>query len=96
MLIIYHREALREMHIAAQHYEDQSPELGDRFLDAIDDTVALLMRFPSSGRDLGDGVRCCPLRRFPFSVVYDLRPDVIVLAAIAHHRRAPGYWRDRL
>jgi hypothetical protein len=36
------------------------------------------------------------LRDFPFALVY--RPDDmgIVVFALAHHARRPGYWRGRL
>ena len=96
MLVVYHPDALREMQDAAQAYEDERPGLGDRFLNAADDTIDLLSRFPSSGRDIGDGVRYHPLKRYPYSAVYELHPDVIRVVAVAHHRRAPGYWRGRL
>jgi len=35
------------------------------------------------------------LRRFPFSVVYKVRPDQIQIVALAHSRRSPGYWSQR-
>jgi hypothetical protein len=28
-------------------------------------------------------------RRFPYSIIYRLRPDSVVIRAIAHHRRKP-------
>jgi hypothetical protein len=35
------------------------------------------------------------VRSFPFSVVYRLRPEEIVILAVAHQKRKPGYWRGR-
>ena len=34
-----------------------------------------------------------PLRRFPYSVVYEVLERTVTILAIAHHRRKPGYWR---
>ncbi len=35
------------------------------------------------------------VKRFPFQVAYRLMPDSIVIVAIAHLKRKPGYWNDR-
>jgi len=35
------------------------------------------------------------LRSFPYSAVYVLEPRLVVVA-IAHARRRPGYWEKRL
>jgi plasmid stabilization system protein ParE len=32
---------------------------------------------------------------FPYQVVYRLRPAEIVIVAIAHLKRRPGYWKNR-
>jgi len=36
------------------------------------------------------------LRRFPFGVVYGVMDDQIVVVAIMHTRRKPGYWKNRM
>ena len=33
--------------------------------------------------------------RFPYTIVYRVRDQDIVIVAIAHHSREPGYWRHR-
>jgi len=42
------------------------------------------------------GTRKYVLDRFPYSVVYRELPSVIQVLAIAHGRRRPGYWKNRL
>jgi toxin ParE1/3/4 len=42
------------------------------------------------------GVRRLLMRRFPFSVVFVAAGEGVTVLALAHHRRRPGYWRDRL
>ena len=34
--------------------------------------------------------------RFPFSVVFVAAKEEVTVLALAHHRRKPSYWRDRL
>jgi hypothetical protein len=36
------------------------------------------------------------VRRFPYGVIYRVREEVIWVVAIAHMRRRPGYWLDRV
>lgn len=33
--------------------------------------------------------------RFPYTIVYRYRDDVIVVIAVAHHSRESGYWHQR-
>jgi hypothetical protein len=35
------------------------------------------------------------VRRFPYAVVYDVLPDAVIIIAVAHQRRKPGYWIRR-
>ncbi len=41
-------------------------------------------------------VRRFLLDRFPYSVIAACLEDELVVVAIAHHSRKPGYWRKRL
>ena len=36
------------------------------------------------------------MARFPCAIIYSLLDDEILVLAVAHHRRRPFYWRDRL
>lgn len=42
------------------------------------------------------GVRRVRVRRFPYQVVYLVIDNDVVVIAIAHDRRRPGYWAERL
>ncbi|MGI9306620.1 MAG: type II toxin-antitoxin system RelE/ParE family toxin [Gammaproteobacteria bacterium] len=79
---------------AADIYEDQAVGLGERFLDEVEGCVDLLLDRPFIGRRVG-AFRRFPLRKFPFTLIYALEQDVLVVVAVAHHRRRPGYWMGR-
>ena len=34
------------------------------------------------------------MKRFPFSLFYELGSDTVTVLAVAHHRRRPGYWKS--
>jgi hypothetical protein len=36
-----------------------------------------------------------PLRRFPYNLVYQIKPDELRVIALAHQRRRPSYWKNR-
>jgi len=43
-----------------------------------------------------DGVhRECPLKKFPFRIVYRVLENRVLVVAIAHAKRRPGFWRSR-
>ena len=45
---------------------------------------------------VASGVHRFLLARFPFAVGYIVQADDVIVVAIAHLRRRPGYWFGRL
>ena len=41
-------------------------------------------------------MRRCLLRVFPYSLLYTIESDFILIVAVMHGKRRPGYWRYRL
>ncbi|HUT01222.1 MAG TPA: type II toxin-antitoxin system RelE/ParE family toxin [Phycisphaerae bacterium] len=87
--------ASEEMVAAAVWYDQQVPGLGGAFLDRVEAAVAFLGQYPEAGQELKDGFRRRLLRQFPFALLYSVEPDEIIVHAVMHLRRRPGYWRDR-
>jgi toxin ParE1/3/4 len=92
----FHPDAERELHETALRYESEVPELGRRFGDEVERVVHLLLEFPELGARLDADLRHFVLRRFPFSIVYAVHPDLVFIVAIAHGSREPDYWRLRV
>jgi hypothetical protein len=88
--------AEEEMSEAALFYDSQSAGLGEDFLDDIQQSVSTLRAYPEIGAAVGAGLRRVLLHRFPFSLIYALEVDEILIVSIAHHGRRPGYWQSRL
>ena len=94
-------EADEEYRAAARWYETRRPGLGAEFLDAVDMTLRRVVRSPGAGAPVGRvptglGVRQVPVRRFPYHIVYLETVGAIRVLAVAHDRRRPRYWQDRL
>jgi len=85
-----------EMIEAAVFYEAASSGLGNHFLDDVQQAIDRLCLYPLSGEAVAPGLRRMLLHRFPFSVMYSIETNVILVIAIAHHGRRPGYWQTRV
>lgn len=92
----FHPEAERELYEAAIRYDSEIPGLGRRFAEEVERAVGLVLEHPELGSRLDDNLRHFVLRRFPFSVVYAPKIDLIYIVAIAHGSREPGYWQLRV
>ena len=77
-------------------YEAASPGLGADFLDDVQRVIDLLREQPKLGRSVGRNLRRAVFPRFPFSIIYAEESDSILVVAVAHQKRRPGYWRARL
>jgi plasmid stabilization system protein ParE len=88
--------AEEEMTEAALFYESRSGGLGSDFLDDVQQAVDRLSDYPHSGEPIDSGLKRTLLHRFPFSLIYAVEQTGIVIVAVAHHGRAPGYWRSRV
>jgi toxin ParE1/3/4 len=86
---------------AAAWYEARRRGLGGEFRSelkvALDQLCeGILPGSPWPSRLSDRGVRRVLMKRFPFSVVFVTMREEAVVLALAHHRRRPGYWRQRL
>jgi len=93
----FHGLAVVELAEAVRWYESKRQGLGAEFLDEVARVIDFLQHSPELGTSTPAhrSTRRCRVSRFPFSIVYVARPDEIVVVAVAHMKRRPGYWQDR-
>ncbi|MGZ9151241.1 MAG: type II toxin-antitoxin system RelE/ParE family toxin [Nitrospira sp.] len=96
MTAIFLLPAEEEMIAAAQYYQQQSAGLGSEFLSEVERTVAAILAYPEAAPSVKKDIRRRLLKRFPFGILYSVAADEVVIVAIMHLRRQPGYWEDRL
>lgn len=101
--VVFEPDAEAELYEAARWYEARKRGLGTGLLDEVDAANRAIedqpRRFPAvamSGRSGDAEVRRVVLQRFPYALVFVVLPKVIAVVAVAHTRREPGYWRDRV
>jgi len=87
--------AEEEMVAAARFYEARSHGLGAEFLDEVERSVEAISSHPRTAPVLKEGIRRRLLKRFPFGILYVVEPGTVVVLAVMHLRRRPGYWEGR-
>ena len=94
----FHPKALAEYEAAAVWYGERSHEGALGFVALVDDAIFGIRELPRAWPTWPGhaDVRRRVLRRFPYSIVYVVEQSEIVIVAVAHHKRRPGYWLSRL
>ena len=81
---------------AVSWYEQDSVMNARRFVrefrSLIEEIINMPERFPPACR----GARQARMKQYPYYVIYDVSPEEITIIAIAHVKRRPRYWLERL
>lgn len=96
MPLQYHEAAEEELLNEIGYLELQAQELGRRFFAEIRRVEDRIIQFPQSAQEIRPGIRKSILRTFQYSLIYSIEPEGILVLAVAHHRRRPGYWIGRV
>jgi toxin ParE1/3/4 len=88
--------ALAELHDAAAFYTMKAnAKLGLTFVTEFERAANLILANPLLGSEFRNNRRRYLLRRFPYSIIYQVTPEELRILAVAHHTRHPGYWVHR-
>jgi hypothetical protein len=89
-------EADQEMVEAARYYQSLSSGLGEDSLTEVEHAVQSIASSPQTWPVLEGDLRRRLIKRFPFGILYMIEPDKILIIAVAHLRKKPGYWKKRI
>jgi toxin ParE1/3/4 len=94
----YDEDADEELIDEIARYELRREGLGIEFLTAVREAVRLITQNPGAWQasEHAPDVRRFVMERFPFTIIYTEFAEEIVIIAVAHTSRKPGYWRRRL
>jgi toxin ParE1/3/4 len=95
MRYVFHPEALTEYAEAVQYYLEQRVEVAQAFIDAVEDAVYRIQEFPRRYTLIDEEIRQCITRKFPYGIIYTTEQDYILILAVMHCSREPGYWKGR-
>jgi toxin ParE1/3/4 len=89
-------DARREFLAEVLHCNDLQAGPGAHFSRAVEDATLRALGFPLAGSSAMANTRRAFLQGFPFSIVYRPVKNGIVVFALAHESRQPGYWVSRV
>lgn len=91
----FHPEALNEFEAAARYYSRCQPGLDLHFIASVREAVDRILEEPARWRAFYDDVRRRFTHVFPYAILYTVERDYVLIVAVAHCSRKPGYWKDR-
>ena len=96
------QDAEEDIDQAAAVYELDVPGRGARFVRAYLQALDQAREFPHTGERVPDHVtgahevRGLPLTHFPYTLYTTVLAERLVVIAVAHQRRLPRFWLERL
>jgi plasmid stabilization system protein ParE len=94
--LLFTHAAKMDIKNAARWYEAHAPDLGDRFLAAVDAVTERLRAFPESSPRVHPRVRRAMVTGFPYGLFYVSEGGRIRVIAVVHWRRDPAHWQLRI
>ena len=90
-----HPAAVAEGEEATAWYAERDPRVAARFAKELEAALNRIAEAPHRWPAYLHGTRRVRLTRFPYAVAYREEPSRILVVAVAHAKRKPGYWRKR-
>ena len=94
--VSYHESAEEELLNEIGYLELRANGLGRRFFAEVRRAENLISQFPESAEEIRPRIRKRILRKFRYSLIYSAEKDGLLILAVAHHSRRPGYWIARV
>jgi plasmid stabilization system protein ParE len=88
-------EVREELDDVYNWYENQQLELGEDFLNCIDNMLDLIRQMPESYPVVYRDVRRAVVKRFPYAIYYRIVSSRVIVTAVFHGRRDSKAWKKR-
>src|SRR5689334_11831 len=93
--VVYLPQARDDIDRAYVNYEGQSPGLGTRFAQAVQNQVTRIQAHPGLYGVVYQDVRASPIRTFPYVAYYREEPTQILIIAVQHGSQNWSNWQSR-
>lgn len=95
MRIDFHSAAIADIEESRDWYAQHSLIAVRGFELALSDALSRISFDPQSFSTVDARHRTCSLFRYPFQLIFESTTDRILVIAVAHAKRMPGYWSER-
>jgi plasmid stabilization system protein ParE len=89
-------EADEEFREASRYYESEALGVGLAFIAEVHRVISMVISHPLAAPKIRGTIRSKVLLHFPYNLFYSIESDLILIVAVAHQKRRPIYWRNRL
>lgn len=88
-------EAGDEIQAAFEWYFERSPKAAAAFLREIEASLSQIVSHPHLYPSYTTNTRRRILEKFPYSIVFQEKDDIVLVIALAHAKRRFAYWQKR-
>jgi len=96
MRLEFFEDAASEMEEDRAWYRERSESAEAGFLRDLDHAIQQVSDAPAQWPRYLARTQRYVFPTYPYSLVYFVADDVIRVVAVAHDKKRPGYWRERL
>ena len=93
--VLFLEDAEDELLEAIRYYAEHSRALGADFVEEVERAVVFVTQYPEASPVVRSGIHKKIVRKFPYSLLYSVDTGTVVILAVAHQKRRPGYWEER-
>jgi plasmid stabilization system protein ParE len=93
--VTFHPGASEDYAAGYSWYHDRGTTLAANFETEIERAVRLISQNPLRWPKFDNERRRFIVRKFPYSIIYELYGEEVVVLAVAHGKRRPNYWQER-
>ncbi len=87
--------ARRDFDDSFDWYAKRSATAASRFVNAVDVALTRIASQPDQFAAIDPRHHECSVKRFPFRIIYRVEERQILVVAVAHAKRRPGFWLNR-
>jgi plasmid stabilization system protein ParE len=74
---------------------ERDPQVAVEFQRRVTEALRALAETAQQYQAREGSIRRCPLKTFPHGILYEVEGDKVIVYAVAHPRREPGFWKKR-
>ncbi|WP_029014340.1 type II toxin-antitoxin system RelE/ParE family toxin [Niveispirillum irakense] len=93
MQVVLTQQAEADLAAARDWYDSEAPGLGSRFMEEFLNIARQLADNPALYQIVRRDIRRAVFRRFPYSLFFRIRGNVVEIFACLHARRNPTLWK---
>lgn len=96
MKLNYHNLAEMEIESSLSWYEERSKQAFDQFRIRLASVLNYIIQSPERFPRVYDEFRSARVNKFPYKIIFRIEQGTVYVIALAHDKRDPEYWKDRV